>query len=91
MDIYGQMVSLIIKEQQNIMGQIALKEATKVSGLTVNTIDDIVFDGDRIDILNRLVKQYEKLFGNASVEICKEAIEPLTDKLEPEIVVKIFK
>ena len=85
MDIFAQAVSRIIKEQQTIIGPLALEQAKKVSGLSVSTTDDIKIQGSGKQVLEHLVATYEKLFGRASVEVCKEAIEPIRDKLAPDL------
>lgn len=81
MDPYGEAVSRIIKEQQNLIGPIALDQARKVVGLNLNGGNNITFVGDKKEILGDLVKQYAKLFGQTSVEVCKEAIAPIFDKI----------
>lgn len=79
MDIYSQLVNKIIKEQETIIGPVALEQAGKVPGLKVSLQDDkVVIEGNnKKDILENLVKQYEKLFGMTSVEVCKEAVRGL--------------
>jgi hypothetical protein len=80
MDSYSQLVSTIIKHQEIIIGPIALEQAKKVEGLDVTNLDNVQIKGDEKEILNNLVGQYFKLFGNASVEVCKEAL--IDSKLE---------
>lgn len=91
MNIYSQIAACIIKEQQNIIGPLALREANKVVGLKVNSIEDISFDGDDKQIVGNLVQQYAKLFGSASIEICKEAVQPLISRLPDADVPEILK
>lgn len=67
----------IIKEQQSIIGPMALDQAKKVEGLQVVSIDDIKITGNGKEVLDNLVKQYAKFFGQASIEVCKEAVAPL--------------
>ncbi len=81
MDPYAQAISRIIKEQQSIIGPIALDQAKKVSGLQVVSAGNISITGKGKDVLESLVNQYSKLFGKASIEVCKEAFEPYTDKI----------
>ncbi len=81
MDAYAQAVSNIIKEQQAIIGPIAIDQAKKVSGLEVSGADDIKITGNKKEVLGNLVNQYEKLFGQASVEVCKEAFESYSKKI----------
>lgn len=75
MTVFEDMASKIIKEQQTIIGPLALREANKVQGLKVNTPDDIVIEGNSKEILQKLVEQYAKLFGNASIQLCREVTE----------------
>ena len=73
----------IIKEQENIIGPLAWDEAKKVSGLHVtdSKIGEIFFEGDAKEILNRLVAQYERLFGKISHEVCRESVQDLIAEL----------
>lgn len=81
MDPYIEAVSRIIKEQQSIIGPIAIDQANKVTGLEVLGVDDIKIIGNKKEILGNLVNQYAKLFGKASVEVCKEAFSTIADKI----------
>lgn len=91
MDPYAQAVSRIIKEQQAIIGPVALDQAKKVSGLEIRAADDVKVTGNKKAVLEDLVNQYAKLFGRASVEVCKEAFEPLADKIPATEVPDILK
>ena len=52
---------------------LAIDQAHKVSGLKFSNSDNVEILGDAKDILENLVKQYQQLFGQASVEVCKPA------------------
>ena len=91
MDVYAQAASFIIKEQKNVIGPLALEQAKKVSGLTVTTADEVKLQGDGKQILEHLVSQYQKVFGQTSVEVCREAIEPILEKLTPSDIRDILK
>ncbi len=79
MDLYAQMAEKIIKAQEGIIGPVAVEQAGKVSGLKVDwTKRDIQFSGSKKDVLEKLVEQYKTLFGQASVEMCKDAIRSLS-------------
>jgi len=85
MDIFTKIPIKIIKEQELIIGPIAWSEAEKVAGLIINRLENTVsFSGDKKDIVNRLVAQYERLFGKASHEVCKEAVQDLIAEMPPE-------
>ncbi len=73
-DSYAQVAGKIIKEQEAIIGPIALEQAKKVSGLEIVSEDDIKISGDAKDVLDSLVNRYAKLFGQASIEVCKQAV-----------------
>lgn len=77
---FDSIASSIIKEQQLIIGPLAWSEAKKVSGLSVVSQERgevRVEGGDPKNVIDRLVTQYERLFGRASHEVCKEAVASL--------------
>lgn len=82
MDIFAAIVDKIIKEQERIIGPIAWEEARKVEGLIINkTRDSFELQGDKKKIIDMLVKQYSRLFGQVSEEVCKEAVKDLLNLL----------
>ncbi len=82
---FPQIVLRIIKEQESVIGPLAWSEAEKVSGLTIDqSHNSVSFSGDDKDIVNRLVTQYERIFGKASHEVCKEAVQDLIAEMPPE-------
>lgn len=91
MDPYTQAISKIIKEQQAIIGPIALDQAKKVSGLEVKAAEDVRITGNKKEVLTNLVNQYAKLFGKASVEVCKEAFSAVSDKIPVTDIPDILK
>lgn len=91
MDPIAQAISKIIKEQQAVIGPLALDQAKKVEGLQITSVEDIKITGKGKDALNRLVNQYSKLFGHASVEVCKEAFAPFSSKIPPNEIPDILK
>ena len=87
MDIFDQMAQSIIKEQEGVIGPVALEQAKKVSGLTVNwEKHDIEIKGNKTMVLEHLVEQYKHLFGQASVEVCKDAVRSMLVKVPKEQV-----
>ena len=77
----------IIKEQELVIGPLAWAEASKVSGLTVDpSHSSVSLSGDNKEIINRLVAQYERLFGRASHEVCREAVQDIITGMSPEEV-----
>ncbi len=76
--IFTQLVVKIIQEQEGIIGPIALEQAQKVPGLKINWAQkEVNISGDEKNTVNELVKQYKQLFGQASVEFCREAVKEL--------------
>lgn len=67
----------IIKVQQSIIGPIALDQARKVSGLTVDNPDSMQLTGNPQQVLGDLVKRYADFFGQASIEVCKDVIREI--------------
>ena len=84
-------ISRIIKEQQSIIGPIAVDQANKVTGLSVGGVEDIKITGNKKEVLGGLVSQYSKLFGKASIEVCKEAFQPFSDKIPANEIPDILK
>jgi hypothetical protein len=91
MDIYAQIAEKIIKEQQTIIGPIAVEQAGKVPGLKVSLMNDqVVIEGNKKDVLENLVKQYEKLFGLTSVEVCRDAVKGIISQAPQDQVPKML-
>ena len=85
MDTLVKIAGKIIKEQELIIGPLAWTEAEKVQGLhIVNETDgNVTFNnGDPKETVNRLVWQYERLFGRASHEVCREAVASILANLQ---------
>lgn len=82
MDIYSQIIEKIIKQQESIIGPVAVEQAEQVNNLKVNwDKHEVSVTGDGAKVIDDLVEQYKNLFGQISVEVCKEAAGSLMDKL----------
>lgn len=81
--VFSQISLRIIKEQELIIGPVAWDEAKKVPGFKVSDSNGqaVSFEGDPKEILNRLVAQYSRLFGEVSREVCKGAVQDLIAEL----------
>lgn len=78
MDTFEKMAEKIIREQESIIGPVALEQAKKVPGLQVDwQKHEVALAGDEKAIIEKLVEQYQHLFGQTSVEVCKDAIRNL--------------
>lgn len=84
---FDSMAARIIKEQELIVGPIAWQEAGKVQGLHIGDVSQravtVENDGNGPLVIDRLVGQYEHLFGRASREVCREAVASLLAELTP--------
>lgn len=75
MDPYVQAVTKIVNEQEAIIGPLAVEQARKVQGLTIdNDSHAVQIVGDQTTVVENLVRQYQTLFGQTSVEVCKHAV-----------------
>jgi len=80
-DIYSMLATEIIKQQEDIVGPLAWIEAQRVSGLDVkDQTVNIKKDGKKV--LQALVNQYETLFGQASVEVCRDAVRDYISEID---------
>ncbi len=92
MDPFSQAVQKIVKEQGNVIGPLALEQARRVHGLTIDPDEHSVsFSGNRTEILEHLVEEYQKLFGQASVQVCRDAARSIMAKLPPQEVPSLLR
>lgn len=78
MDIYSRLAVKIISEQESIIGPIALEQAQKIPGLSLHWENhNVELQGDEKAIVDKLIIQYQSLFGEASVRVCKDAVRDL--------------
>ena len=82
MEVYEEIIKRIIQGQEAIIGPVAIEQAEHTPGLKVNwDKKEVKVTGDGNKVIDTLVNQYKELFGKISVEVCREAAEPLVDKL----------
>jgi hypothetical protein len=77
---FPKIISRIIEEQALIIGPLAWDEARKVQGIKI--VDEKrgevnLQNGDPKNTVDRLVAQYERIFGKASHVVCHEAVKDL--------------
>ena len=90
--ISEQVVSKIIKDQELIIGPLAWEQAKKVSGLRIDIAKhEVAIEGNTKDVLEKLVAQYEKLFGQASREVCRDAVRPFLSQVPAEEIPAVLK
>lgn len=72
----------IIKEQELVIGPLAWNEAQKVPGISIDAGHVAATVGEHPQLaIDMLIAQYERLFGRASREVCKEAAAPFIPQL----------
>ena len=82
MDVYSQMAERIIKQQESIIGPVAIEQAEHIHNLKVDWgKHEVSVSGEGSKVIDDLVDKYKELFGKISVEVCKEAAGPLMSKL----------
>lgn len=87
MDIFAQMAEKIIEEQEGIIGPLALEQAKKVTGLSIDwQKHEVSITGNKTEILEHLIEKYKQFFGQASIEVCKDAVRSMIGKLPKEQV-----
>jgi hypothetical protein len=69
MDIYSQLAKRIIEEQETIIGPVALEQAKKVPGMSVDwQKKEVTITGDEKNAV-------------ASVQVCKDAVKSLVGQV----------
>ena len=84
---FPSIASKIIREQEFIIGSLAWDEARNVEGLKI--VDQkkgevSLEDADSKNIIDALVMRYERIFGHASHEVCRESVRGLIAEMSKE-------
>ena len=79
------LIKMIVSVHKELIGPYAIQVANRVSGLSVSK-DLATIDVQREEkvITGELVQEYKKLFGNTSIELCKEALQELLPNVTGE-------
>jgi len=89
---FNQMIIQIISEQENVIGPLAVEQAKKITGLQVNWKDkQISHKGDQKQIIQNLITKYERIFGQASVEVCRRAVHKIASQLSADQLPAVLK
>lgn len=81
-NVYTEICSQIVKEQEQIIGSLAVEQAQQVEGLTIDPVTyRCSVTGDGSKVIDELIEQYRDFFGHAAVEVCKEAAAKFLSKL----------
>jgi len=91
MDKFSKLLGTIIAEQENIIGPIAIEQAKKVTGLNINWPEKkVIINGDKKTILESLINRYKNIFGQASVEVCREILHSMAADISKEQIPSIL-
>lgn len=88
---YELAVARIIKEQQNIIGPLAIDQARMITGMEVNSEANVKITGNGKEILGSLVQKYAEFFGQASIEVCKDAIRDMKSSISAQDLPDVLK
>lgn len=77
-DIFSQLALKIIKEEEKLIGSKAWELAMNVPGIFVDVDHILKISGNKNETINKLISQYEQVFGNASRELARDAIKNLS-------------
>ena len=74
--VASEIATAIVKHQTEIIGPLATQQASKVKGVIVsqNSVQIPDANTDPQQILIELVDKYAQIFGNTSIEVCKDAL-----------------
>ena len=81
MDIFQKIAVSIIKQQESLIGPVAVDRAKLVDGLEVSWPVSVTITGNPAQVIDALVDQYRLLFGQISVEVCKEAASSMLGEI----------
>jgi hypothetical protein len=88
--LYSTIATHILRGQFSVVGPLAVDQAKLVSGIAIDTANNVKITGNGKEVLANLVKQFETLFGNASVEVCKDAIKESSTAISPKDLPEIL-
>jgi hypothetical protein len=92
MSIYATIVEKIIAQQEQIIGPVAMQQASLVEGIAIDDkTHSVTLTGNEKQIINELIGQYQELFGQIAVEVSKEAASKIAATLTPEQLPELLK
>lgn len=75
-------ITKIINAQEAVMGPFANDLAHRVPGLRFDGEKVSSVEGNFRDVLQKLVKQYSSIFGQSSIEVCKDALSSIDSSFD---------
>lgn len=91
MELYTQIAQKIIEAQEQVIGPVALQQASDVQGITLNWEEGHTVTVDQLhasESIDQLVGQYEELFGRIAREMSKEVTLRYVAQLPPDQIPK---
>lgn len=85
-DVFAKLAVKIITEEEKVIGTVAWDLAFGVDGLLVDTDYTLRLVGNKNKIINDLVAQYEKVFGQSSRELAKDAFKTLSTIVDALVI-----
>lgn len=78
-ELYNKILREILKRQREIIGPLAITQAKTVKGINISGDEvDIIEGVDQKKVLSNLVIAYSNIFGNVSIEVCKDAVKNIS-------------
>ena len=89
--IYEEMAEKIISKQETIIGPLALDRAKNVNGIKISGEGAVQIEGEPIKAIDGLISMYEQLFGDLSVQVCKDAVGSHIQNLKSEEIPSLLR
>lgn len=91
-EVYGTICTQIVKEQGQIIGALSYEQAGQIDGLQIDPATyNCIITGEPLVVLETLVDKYRQFFGNAAVEVCREAAMHLKARLPDEQIPELLR
>lgn len=86
MEKYELLAYGIIRFQKDIIGPVAIDQAKTVNGLVIEGgADKVKIKSDGKKVIESLVNLYANLFGNASIEVCRDVVREIGNFSENDL------
>ena len=80
--VFNKIAEKIIEKQETIIGPVAVEQAKRVKGLTVNWPEhSVAIKGSPQTAIDDLIERYKELFGQIAVQASREAVASITTQL----------
>lgn len=83
-DYYSQLAQAITIRQETLIGPLAWDQAASVNGIQVLDKSASVVSANPRETVDELIGRFSAIFGQAAVEVSKEAVAPLIVNSSPE-------